>query len=260
MNLAGRVVLITGGSAGLGAALARAFGRAGCRVAVAGRHAARTEAVAAGLCREGCDAQAFLSDLRNADAAAALADDVTRRMGPIAILVNNAGFVTAGLVSDVPLVAFRHSLAVNLLAPVTLIQAVLPSMLRAREGAIVMVSSGVALRALPGEAPYSAAKAALSALADSLRVELRGTGVSVTTVYPGRLATEINANAERYGDGATAPDPGGAAPERVARRIVAAVKHGDAYVIRRGPAWLAWWLHRFVPGLVDRVLAARFRR
>lgn len=257
MSLAGKIVLLTGASSGLGRALASAFAGAGCRVAAVGRNEAALAALAAELRARGAVVEPFTHDLHRFDGAAELVAQVESRIGPVAILVNNAGAGVSGTVADVPMAEFLGALESNLLGAIALSKAVLPGMLGRKDGALAFVSSGVALRALPGYAPYSAAKAALSAFADSLRVELAGSGISVTTVYPGKLVTPFQRRSRHFGQPFASPG-GGALPERIAARILDAVEKRKPFVTVRGAAWLAAWLDMLAPGLVDRVLAARF--
>jgi short-subunit dehydrogenase len=175
------------------------------------------------------------------------------------LLVNNAGVTTAGAITTVPVASIEAIFAVNALAPTILVRHVLVHMLRRGRGTIVFVSSGAGLRGLPDYAPYSAAKAAIGALTDALRAELRGTGVHVLTVYPGKLRTDFDAHAEYFGT-ARQPPAGGRDPEVVAARIVSAIRRDRAVLtVGRAPT-VAAIVSRFAPTVVDALLAARARR
>ncbi len=260
MNPSGKVVAITGASSGLGRALALEFAQAGAHVALLGRDAATLESIAAELRGRGTRAETFPHDLLAPGVRAGeLVHAVEEKLGPLAILVSNAGGATSGLFTDIPDEEFRSSIEANLIGSAVLIRAAARAMLPRGDGSIVIISSGVALRAIPGYSPYCAAKAGLSALADSLRVELGDAGIRVVTVYPGRMATALDARVRHFGAPWPAAPGQGADARHIASRVVAGVRRDAASVVVRGPAWIAWWLHRFSPRLVDRILARRFR-
>jgi short-subunit dehydrogenase len=159
----------------------------------------------------------------------------------------------------VPVASIEAIFAVNALAPTILARETLGRMLPRRHGTLVFVSSGAGLRGLPDYSVYSAAKAAIGALTDALRVELRGTGINVLTVYPGRLRTDFDAHAEYFGS-ARRPAAGGRDPAVVASRIVRAIRQDRAVLMLGFAPLAAGILSRFAPGLVDRLLAVRARR
>ena len=257
MIIEGKVVLITGASGGFGGALAREFARARSRIALCGRDRNKLDSLAEELRSDGAMAEAFVHDLCDLEGAPALVETVESRLGPVAVLINNAGGATTGLVADIPVAEFIEALRSNLLGAIALTKAALPRMLERKDGSIVFISSGAALRALPAYAPYSAAKAGLSAFADSLRAELRGCGVTVITIYPGKLATQFDQRSRRYGEPLAAPRGGGSLPARIAKRVLRAVRNDKSIVMIRGAAWAAAWLGRLAPALVDRILAGR---
>jgi short-subunit dehydrogenase len=260
LDLSGRIGLLTGASRGLGHALALHLSASGCRLALCAREGPALQQAVDDVRRAGsAEARAFPADLRNPRGLPELVARIERELGPIDLLVSNAGSVTAGPLATVPVASIEAVFALNAVAPTILARETLGRMLQRGRGTLVFVSSGAGLRGLPDYAVYSAAKAAIGALTDALRVELRGTGINVLTVYPGKLRTDFDAHAEYFG-GARRPSAGGRDPAMVAGRIVRAIRQ-DRAVLMVGLAPLAAGiLSRFAPGLVDRLLSTRARR
>ncbi len=175
-------MIITGASAGIGAAAARAFAGAGARVVLAARDAAQLEAVARGLAGPALVVPTDVADRAAVDALVARAVDA---YGGIDIVVNNAGVGLAAPVAQLALEDFQRALDVDLFGPLALTQAALPYLRQRGRGQLIYISSVDGLRALPYLGGYAAAKAALDRLVESLRMELRGSGVAVTLVRPG---------------------------------------------------------------------------
>lgn len=191
-GLTGKVVLVTGGSSGIGRATCLAFGRQGCRVAVhyhAGRE--RAEAVVRAIAGNG-EAEALGADLRSPAAARGLVAAVEHRFGRIDVLVNNAGNPTrrAGFL-EVDETLWQDTLALNLSAPFWVTQAAVPLLDRTR-GVVLFVSTSLTRRAGSGEtAHYTAAKGGLNALTLALAAELAPRGIRVNCVCPGVIDTEL---------------------------------------------------------------------
>jgi short-subunit dehydrogenase len=260
MELSGRIALLTGASRGLGRALALGLASAGCRLALCARDVTALDRTVEDARRAGApDARAFPADLRRTEALAGLVSKIEGEFGPIDLLVNNAGMTTAGALTAVPVAAIEAVFTLNALAPTLLARQALVHMLPRRRGTLVFVSSGAGLRGLPDYAAYSAAKAAIVALTDALRVELRGTGLHVLTVYPGKIRTDFDARAEYFGT-ARRPPPGGRDTEAVAARIVDAVRRDRAVLTVGLAPTAAAILNRLAPTLADALLAARARR
>src|SRR5229473_2199193 len=165
----GRVALVTGASSGIGAATARAFAGAGLRVALCTRRKDRLEQLAAELTTQGAEATVHA---------------VAARWGRLDVLVNNAGRGFAATLEQTTAEELRALMELNVVAVLGATQAALPIMRRQGSGHIINVSSVVGRRAVPYRAAYSATKFALGALSEALRVELTGTGIAVTLVYP----------------------------------------------------------------------------
>jgi serine 3-dehydrogenase (NADP+) len=254
MDPNGRVALITGASSGIGLATARAFAAAGARVALVARDRQRLEAAAGNL----PGARIFPADLADEGQATRLAEDVIAAFGGIDILVNNAGVGLAAPVAELRPDDLRAALAVNLFGPVALTQAALPHMRRRSSGHLIFVSSVVGLRALPYLGGYAACKAALDRLTESLRVELRGSGVAVTLVRPGTTDTGFSSRRLGSGHERRRVRRRGASPEQVAGTILRAARREPrvAYVSWRDRATVL--LGVVAPGLTDWLLARSF--
>jgi 3-oxoacyl-[acyl-carrier protein] reductase len=223
----GRAVLVTGGSRGIGAAVARAFAAAGDRVAVHhGRNAEKARAVAAAL--PGSGHTVVGADLRDPDAVRAMVDAAAEALGGLDVLVNNAGIFEPHPITETTYEewqqGFRDTLGVNLVGAANVTWCAVRHMLRAGGGAIVNVSSRGAFRGEPGQPAYGASKAGLIAFGQSLARDLGAHGITVTAVAPGFTETDMatEALAGERGAARRAESPLGrvAAPEEVAATVV----------------------------------------
>lgn len=241
MQLEGRTALVTGASSGIGRTTALALARAGARVKVTGRDESALSEVAAAA-----GGTWLVADL-------SVAEDVDRVAGwaePVDILVNNAGIGWAGPLSAIPLERAEEMVRVNLLAPIRLTGLLLPGMIDRERGHVVNVASIAGHLGVGWEAVYSATKAGLIVLSDSVRVETHGLGIGVSVVSPGPVDTAFF---ERAGHPYRRRFPRMVKPERVARWIVRAIRHDLAQVFV--PSWLAFpaWLHGAFPILYRRL-------
>lgn len=201
MRLAGRRLLLTGASRGIGAALADAFAARGAELALVARPSPQLDAVAerTGGTAHPCD----LTDL-------AALPGLVERIGPIDVLVNNAGVSGVGWFVDRTLSEIDQVVTLNLQAPVHLCRLVLPGMLARGRGQIVNLSSMAAVFAPPGLVSYGASKAGLSHFTAGLRADLRDDPITFTTVTLASVATDMDDEARRYGPlRALAEDSGG---------------------------------------------------
>lgn len=182
-------VFITGASSGIGAALARAWAARGASLGLVGRRRNALEALAASLPGEHL---VLVADVADAAQMSAAAQSFMSRFGVPDIVVANAG-VSAGTLSEEQgdLAVFERILRTNLIGMVASFQPFIREMRRAKRGQLVGISSVAGVRGLPGAGAYSASKAAASRYLESLRVELRGTGVRVTEIRPGYIRTPM---------------------------------------------------------------------
>jgi 3-oxoacyl-[acyl-carrier protein] reductase len=184
--------LVTGASRGIGAAVAARLARNGWRVAVNYRSDVDgATAVASGIGDAGGTAAIVRADVSDPDAAARLVSAAEDELGPVLVLVNNAGLTADALSMRLSDEDWQRVIDTNLSAAFRLIRRALPGMIRARFGRIVNVASVVGLRANPGQANYAASKAGLIALTRSVAVEVARKGVTVNAVAPGLIETEL---------------------------------------------------------------------
>jgi short-subunit dehydrogenase len=254
----GRAALVTGASAGIGAATARVFAEAGMRVALCARRRDRLEALAAELGARGVEASVHAVDVTDERAVRAMVDAVAARFGALDVLVNNAGRGLAARFEDTRPDELRALLELNLVAALTATQAALPIMRRQGRGHVINVSSVVGRRNLPGRAAYGASKFALGGLTEALRLELRGSGIAVSLVYPIFTRTEFH-EVETRREPFKRMGPSQSA-ETVARAILACVRRPRPEVYPYPPARLLAGASALVPGLVDRAMGRALAR
>jgi short-subunit dehydrogenase len=245
-------VVITGASSGIGAALVAEYVKAGAAITMVARRKAEMEALAAQV---GGKTQIFAVDLCDVEHACDFLAPAAAHFGPIDVLINNAGMQLVELVTESDPRKTEAMIALNLSTPMRLTRAVLPEMLQRGGGTIVDVSSVAAFAPLPGMWGYNATKAGIAAASESLRTELRNTGVHVVTVYPGPVDTPMaRAGFQPYPDWSRTVMIEGDADE-LARRVRSAVdlkRHRVVYpssYLFAGmlPAITRFVLHRFAP-------------
>ncbi|MGA5899535.1 SDR family NAD(P)-dependent oxidoreductase [Streptomyces venetus] len=241
-----RVALVTGASSGIGAATARRFAMDGWQLLLSGRDRNCLEQTASGT-----SAVVLPADLAAPGGPRLLAQSALRATGRIDVLVAGAGIGWAGPFAAMPHTDIDRVLALDLNATLHLVREVLPSMIAAGRGRVVLFGSPAGCVGIREEAVYSAAKAGLAAFAEALRQELRGTGVGVTLVVPGPVDTAFYTRRGRpYGRSR----PRQISPGSVAGVVWEAVRQGrdDAYV----PGWLTLpsRVRALAPGLYRRLL------
>ncbi|MGO8873112.1 MAG: SDR family NAD(P)-dependent oxidoreductase [Acidimicrobiales bacterium] len=183
--------LVTGASSGIGAATARALAAEGTTVALVARRADRLEEVASD-CRVGAPGSRWwAADLADPDVAAAVATEIWDELGPLDVIVNNAGIPMRRPVQRLTMAEVERVMTVNYFSPVAIVLALLPRLLERGSGTIVNVSSLGGRLGIATEAAYSASKFALAGWSEALAADLVGTGVSVRLVLPGAIDTEI---------------------------------------------------------------------
>jgi short-subunit dehydrogenase len=193
LPLSARVVLISGASTGIGAALAKLLAAKvpGIRLVLAARRLDKLEAIAS-VCEEaGAKTLIVPTDLSEVSQAQALVDKALQTFGQVDILVNNAGYGQMGPVELIPIGAIERQFQVNLIAPIALIQALVPSMRQQGHGKIINVSSIAGRLSFPFGGIYSTSKFGLEALSDALRMELQPFNIDVSVIEPGPVKTEF---------------------------------------------------------------------
>lgn len=246
------VTIVTGASSGIGRSLARRIARSGDPVALLARRKALLDELAAEIAQAGGRALALACDVTDAAQVAASVREVEQRLGPVERLVANAGGGTPTFVDEFAAEAVAACLDLNVVGAARCIEAVLPGMLARGSGHLVAVSSLAGVRGLPTGAAYSAAKAALDHLMESLRIDLRGRGVSVTVIAPGPVRLKPKSKKSRLAS---------IDVERTAALIERAIERRAAYAAFPWPVALAARVGRFFPpALYDALLAGRGRR
>jgi NAD(P)-dependent dehydrogenase (short-subunit alcohol dehydrogenase family) len=257
-DLGEKVVLITGGSRGLGLVLAREAIREGARVAICARDPEELETARADLAQRG-EVLAVPCDVTDRGQVDAMVESVRAHFGQIDVLINNAGAIQVGPMEVMTFEDYERAMAIHFWGPLYTTFAVLPEMQQRRSGRIVNISSIGGKVAVPHLLPYSASKFALV----GLRAEVAKDGVSVTSVCPGLMRTGSPLQAEFKGQNEaeyawfTIADslPGSSvSAETAARQILAACKRGDAELVISLPAQLAALFHGIFPGLTADLL------
>ncbi len=250
-SLSGKLVLLTGAASGIGRETALELARCGARLALVDINAGGVAATAKDCRALGAEAVSYGVDLASADAVAELAAQVPRELGPVDVLVNNAGVAVVAPFCRTQAADWEWIFGVNVQGPLRLTRALLPAMIARGSGHIVVVASLAGLIGAPGMVAYSTTKFALVGFTESLRLELAGSGVEVTTVCPGHVRTNLH-RATRYDNPGfhrfleEAPRYYGLTAAEVARRLVAAVRTKKPLLVL-GPEKLGWWLKRLAP-------------
>ncbi|HET7327757.1 MAG TPA: SDR family NAD(P)-dependent oxidoreductase [Nocardioidaceae bacterium] len=244
MRIDGATALVTGASSGIGRATALELASRGARLLVCGRDRRRLDAVA-----RSTGAEAFVVDLADRGQTDGLAQDLMDRP-PVDLVVHNAGIGMSGAAESADQADIDGLLAVNVLAPMRLTQAVLPRMRARGQGHLVFVSSIAGVLGVPQEAHYAASKGAVTLLAASLRDELAHSGIGVTTVIPGVVRTSFF---ERRGEPYQRASPRPVSAELVARRLVRGVERELSEVVVPGWLRVPIALHATAPQLYARL-------
>lgn len=259
----GKTVLITGGSRGLGLALARELARRGARLAICGRDPDSLERARASLARFGAEVVAVPCDVADPRSVEELLEQVGRRLGAVDILINNAGVIEVGPAETMSLADYEEAMATNFWGMLHPTLAVLPVMRQRRSGRIVNITSIGGKLGIPHLLPYSASKFAAVGFSQGLRSEVAGEGIKVVTVVPGLMRTGSPRNAIFRGQhrseyawfSISDSLPGlSISVERAARRIIEACRRGDAEVLFPLTARLAALASAVAPGLTTDLL------
>lgn len=240
----GAVALVTGAANGIGLAIAEALADEGAAVMLTDIDGDGAEARAAALRARGVQAEAMALDVTDPAAWEAVRDGVTSRLGPVRILVNNAGvFAGAGPVERIDPAVWRWMFAVNVDAHLHALRSILPGMKAAALPChIVNTVSLAGLVAIPGTGIYNASKFAALGLAETLRFELQGTQIGITVLCPGMVATELAKTSHTHRPAGTREDEAardamatalsrGMPAAAIGRRVVQAIKADEFYVI-----------------------------
>ncbi len=260
----GKIVVVTGASSGIGRETALAFARAGARVALASRNAAKLR----GLIAAHPDLRDYLlavpADVTKPEDVERLFGTVIAQFGRVDVLVNNAGIGLRAAVADTRFEDARTVMDVNFFGALRCLQVALPHLKRQQpawprgpRAQIVNVGSVLSAVATPRNSLYSASKFALRALSDSLRIELKPDAIDVILIMPGYTDTAFFDNLIRYPDAASGRVTSirGQHPGKVARAILHACARRKREVVLTAPGILGVWMKRWLPGVLDWALA-----
>jgi NAD(P)-dependent dehydrogenase (short-subunit alcohol dehydrogenase family) len=254
---AGRIVVITGGSAGVGRAAARAFARAGADIALIARGEARLNAACEEIRAMGCSALAVPADVADPDAIEDAAGRIEAELGPIDCWVNNAMTSVFSPMMQVTPAEFRRVTDVTYLGIVHGTQTALRRMAPRGRGVIVQVGSALAYRGIPLQSAYCAAKHAIVGFTESVRAELlhEGLDIHITIVHLPALNTpQFDWVLSRL-DRRAQPVPPIFAPEVAAEAIEWASRHRKRELVVGWPTFKTIWGNRFGPAIAERILA-----
>jgi uncharacterized protein len=259
MNLSGETVLVTGANRGIGRALVEELATRDVRVLAGVREVARFTPLSAGQALEVKPVRMDLSSRESID-------ECVAELGPelerVSVLINNAGVFEGGRFEEQPLDRIYELVQVNLIATMHLTQLVLPQLLRDGRGRIVNNASIAGYVHFPGSAPYAASKAGVVGFSESLRRELKGTGVGVThLVTPGVDTDMMDATESAYEPYVKHSSGWGhVEPAEGARKVVGAIESDDDVVGPGGPEALAKLASRGPAALVDAIAGRAFDR
>ena len=258
----GLVVVITGGSRGLGLVMARRLSAEGARLCLLARNEDELKRAAEHFPPD-ADVMPVRCDIRRRADVRAAVDVILHRWGTIDVLINNAGVIQVGPLEHMTAADFENAMATHFWGPLHLMFEIVPSMRQRRFGRIVNISSIGGRLAVPHLAPYCASKFALAGLSDAVRAELNQYGIRVTTVTPGLMRTGSSRNADvkgqheaEYAWFAIADSLPGvtASAETSARQIIDACRYGDPELTITVPARLAMAVNHLVPSAVARAM------
>jgi len=229
MEISNKRVLITGGSSGIGLALAQALGAVGASIVISGRRPEALEQAVGHLSDAGVFAVSVVADVATETGRNITVTRAVDALGGIDILVNNAGAVRAGRLEKTSEAEIRAMIEVDLIAPILLTRSALPILRRTGDALVINVASGIALIGMPFYTTYAAAKAGLSRFGEALRRELRDEGVRVMTVYPGATETPMMITSRAGPDLGFVREPASAVADAIAEGI-----RTDAFEVVRG--------------------------
>lgn len=261
---AGKVVLITGGSRGLGLVLAREFAARGAKLALCARSADTLEIARQELERSGAEVITLPADLTNQHEVKAVIDEVVRHYGKIDVLVNNAGIIQVGPAENMEIADYEEAMKINFWAPLYAIHASLPYFQRQGGGRIVNITSIGGKIAVPHLTPYSASKFAAVGLSEGLNAELSRSNIRVTTVVPNLMRTGSPRNIDVKGNHEkeyTWFKVSGSSPllsqdaDTAAKNIINAMEHGENETILSLSGKFASIVKGIAPGWVGTMMS-----
>jgi dehydrogenase/reductase SDR family member 7B len=252
-----KVVIITGGSSGIGKALAFEFGRNGSKVMITGRNKADLDATVLELRQHGIDAAGFNGDVSMEEDNKRMATEAVRQFGKIDVLINNAGISMRALFEEVDLNVVHKVMDINFFGVLNATKYCLPEIVK-NKGSVIGISSIAGFIGLPGRTGYSASKFALNGFLEVLRLEYLKKGVHVLTACPGFTASNIRKRALTKDGSAQNDSPRNESnmmsAEECARHIYKATVKRKRHLILTTEGKLAVFLNKWWPSLADRMV------
>ncbi|MDH5598467.1 MAG: SDR family oxidoreductase [Cyclobacteriaceae bacterium] len=252
-----KVVVITGGSSGIGKALAFEFGRNGSNIFITGRTKEALDETIAELRESGINAASLVSDASKEEDNKSMVEEAINQFGKIDVLINNAGISMRALFEDVDLDVIRKVMDINFFGAVYATKYALPHIIK-NKGSILGISSIAGYRGLPARAGYSASKFALQGFLEVIRTELLNKDVHVLTACPGFTASNIRKKSLTKDGSAQMDSPKNEqkimSAETVAKHIYRATKKRKKFLTLTTEGKLAVFMNKWVPGLMDRII------
>lgn len=214
-------IILTGASSGIGAIMAREYGKQGCKLLLVARRRGPLESTAADVVRAGGQAQILVADVAAPETATAAVKLAMETWGGIDLVIANAGVSNPQWFDSFDAADAERTMQVNWFSVARMLEAVIPVFRKQGEGTFVAVSSLAGYRGMPGSGPYNASKAAVTTLIQSLRTEVVGTSIKLLTISPGFIRTPMTDKNEFY-------MPFLMEPERGAQRIIQAIAKGKS--------------------------------
>lgn len=252
-----KVVIITGGSSGIGKALAEKFGKHGSRILITGRNASDLDVAVNELKKQGIDASGFVADVSREEDNMRMAEEAIKRFGRIDILINNAGITMRALFDEVDLDVIKKVMDINFFGVLYATKYCLPEILK-NKGSVVGISSVAGFRGLPARAGYSSSKFALNGFLEVLRTEMLKRDVHVMTACPGFTTSNIRKRSLTkdgtvQGDSPRNEDKMMSA-EECALHIYNGVVNRKKILILTLQGKFAVFLNKWLPGLADKLV------
>jgi dehydrogenase/reductase SDR family member 7B len=253
-----RLVLITGASSGIGKAITLQLANEGAKLIIADKNIDGLNAIKSECLKHTNFCEAISFDLSNPNEVTSAAADILAKYGPVYLLINNGGISQRSLAVETPIELDRKVMEIDFFSYIILTKAFLPSMIERKEGYIAATSSLSGKFGFYQRSAYAAAKHAIQGYFETLRMELKQHGISVTIAYPGSINTSISINAiEKDGNPHGIMDPAqknGMSVEVCAKHYIRAIKKGHAEVLIGGKEFIMFHLKRFFPRLFFKLI------
>lgn len=253
-----RLVLITGATSGIGKAITLQLAKEGANLIIADRNKEELEKTKEECLKYTSFCETITFDLSDPNQVSQAASTIINKFGPIYLLINNGGISQRSLAHETPIEIDRKIMEIDFFSYIILSKAFIPSMIEQKEGYIAVTSSLSGKFGFHLRSSYAAAKHALQGYFETLRMELKQHGISVTIAYPGSINTNISVNAiEKDGKQHGIMDPAqskGMSAETCAKHYIKAIKKGRAEVLIGGKEFIMFHLKRFFPRVFFRLI------